>query len=123
AVLLGWQYFVAGPQVDEARQQQAEQQQAGTPASDTADTAAPGTTPSAPGAPGASSATPGGAAPATTATRDQALARSPRVPIDTAQLTGSISLAGGRIDDLRLDGYRETTDPDSPSIVLLSPSG
>ena len=30
-------------------------------------------------------------------------------------------LVGGAIDDLTLAGYRETVDPDSPEIVLLSP--
>ena len=33
------------------------------------------------------------------------------------------SLKGGRIDDLSLIKYRETVDPRSPPIVLLSPSG
>jgi len=32
-------------------------------------------------------------------------------------------LSGGRIDDLSLVQYRETTDPKSPAIQLLSPSG
>ena len=38
-------------------------------------------------------------------------------------LHGSIDLKGGRIDDLSLEHYRETVDPNSPPIVLLSPSG
>ena len=37
--------------------------------------------------------------------------------------SGSIALKGGRIDDLALIKYRETVDPKSPAIVLLSPSG
>ena len=45
------------------------------------------------------------------------------MPIDTRQLAGSIALKGGRIDDLALVKYRETVDPKSPPIVLLSPSG
>ena len=44
-----------------------------------------------------------------------------RVGIDTPALEGSISLTGGRFDDLKLRRYRETTDPHSPEIVLLSP--
>jgi len=32
-------------------------------------------------------------------------------------------LTGGRIDDLSLVQYHETTDPKSPAIELLSPSG
>ena len=35
----------------------------------------------------------------------------------------SIALKGGRIDDLALVKFRETVDPKSPPIELLSPSG
>ena len=38
-------------------------------------------------------------------------------------MCGSISLKGGAIDDLALTQYRETVDPKSPAIMLLSPSG
>jgi YidC/Oxa1 family membrane protein insertase len=55
--------------------------------------------------------------------RQQALARSQRIAIDTPRLRGSIALTGGRIDDLSLVQYRETTDPKSAAIELLSPSG
>src|SRR5581483_3034991 len=44
-----------------------------------------------------------------------------RVAIDTPMLDGSIQLKGGKIDDLRLRTYHETTDPKSPEIVLLAP--
>jgi YidC/Oxa1 family membrane protein insertase len=57
------------------------------------------------------------------ASRQAALARSQRVVIDTPRVRGSIALIGGRIDDLSLVQYRETTDPKSPAIQLLSPSG
>ncbi|SFU00668.1 membrane protein insertase YidC [Sedimentitalea nanhaiensis] len=56
-------------------------------------------------------------------TRQDALAEAPRVQIDTPRLTGSISLLGGRIDDLSLKDYRKTIDPDSPIVTLLSPVG
>ena len=56
-------------------------------------------------------------------TRAAAIATSTRVPIATASLQGSIALNGGRIDDLALVKFRETVDPKSPPIVLLSPSG
>ncbi|WP_425052879.1 membrane protein insertase YidC [Psychromarinibacter sp. S121] len=46
-----------------------------------------------------------------------------RLPIDTPRVEGSISLLGGRIDTLRLKDYRETLDPDSPTVPLLSPVG
>jgi YidC/Oxa1 family membrane protein insertase len=47
----------------------------------------------------------------------------PRVPIASERLAGSISLAGGRIDDLRLTGYKETIDAGSPAVTLFSPVG
>ena len=56
-------------------------------------------------------------------TREEALAQSPRVAIDTPSLKGSIALKGGRIDDLTLKDYRETVEPTSPMVVLLSPAG
>ena len=51
------------------------------------------------------------------------LANSPRIPINTPRLSGSISLIGGRIDDLSLKNYRETLDPDSATVKLLKPVG
>ena len=52
-----------------------------------------------------------------------AVADTPRLTIDTPKLSGSISLAGARIDDLSLKTYRETLDPNSPEVRLLSPVG
>ncbi len=43
--------------------------------------------------------------------------------MDTPELVGSISLLGGRIDDLSLKSYKETLEPDSPIVRLLSPVG
>ena len=43
--------------------------------------------------------------------------------IDNGAIHGSIALKGGRIDDVTLASYRETVDPNSPEIVLLSPPG
>ena len=45
------------------------------------------------------------------------------MPLDTHGLSGSIDLKGARIDDVSLKNYRVTTDPNSPIIELLSPSG
>ncbi|MFN5997086.1 MAG: membrane protein insertase YidC [Paracoccaceae bacterium] len=47
----------------------------------------------------------------------------PRVTIDTAKLAGSLSLRGGRIDDLSLKTYREEIAADSKTVRLLSPVG
>jgi YidC/Oxa1 family membrane protein insertase len=55
--------------------------------------------------------------------RTDALAQSPRVTFDTPELVGSIALKGGRIDDVRLVKYRETVDPKSPPVPVLSPVG
>ncbi|MGH1466548.1 MAG: membrane protein insertase YidC [Cognatishimia sp.] len=47
----------------------------------------------------------------------------PRVTIETARLSGSISLQGGRIDDLSLKDYRETLDDDSEIVHFFKPRG
>jgi YidC/Oxa1 family membrane protein insertase len=115
-VLLGWQYFVVNPRVEQERLRQqtiaAQTTQPNAPAPATG-TATPGTT--APAAPAA--AVPSGAS------RDQVLAATPRVRIDTARVEGSINLRGGRIDDVRFKDYHETVDRTSPTIVFFSPSG
>jgi YidC/Oxa1 family membrane protein insertase len=128
-VLLGWQYFVGMPQMERQKQdallkQQQQQQQTPTPSGTTtpSTTPAPGTAP-APGQAGAPQA-PGGTSPAAQVmTREAVLTLSPRIAIDTPRLKGSIALKGARIDDLALVAYRETVDPKSPAIELLSPSG
>ncbi|MSU91604.1 membrane protein insertase YidC [Rhodobacteraceae bacterium 2CG4] len=55
--------------------------------------------------------------------RADAIAQAARVRIDTPSLSGSISLTGGRIDDLSLNDYRVAVDPGSPIVTLLSPAG
>lgn len=52
-----------------------------------------------------------------------AAAKAERIDVASSTLHGSISLVGGRIDDLTLAQYRETQKKDSPEVVLLSPSG
>ncbi|GAA0870474.1 membrane protein insertase YidC [Brevundimonas basaltis] len=46
-----------------------------------------------------------------------------RVPIETGTLKGSLSLTGGRIDDLFLTNYRETIKADAPAVELFRPEG
>ena len=58
-----------------------------------------------------------------TSTHAEALSKAPRIQIDTPKLSGSLTLMGGRIDDLKLKAYRETLDPDSPLVTLLTPFG
>ncbi len=80
------------------------------------------------GAEGAAPAT-GAAAPsvaAETAVSDTVaaqIASAPRIAIDTPRLKGSISLFGGRFDDLSLKDYKVTLAADSPDVRLLSPVG
>ncbi|MDO5703540.1 MAG: membrane protein insertase YidC [Paracoccus sp. (in: a-proteobacteria)] len=59
---------------------------------------------------------------ATPATLSDPTDEAPRVPIASGAVSGSISLAGGRIDDLLLLEYRETQEPNSPHVRLLSPT-
>jgi YidC/Oxa1 family membrane protein insertase len=120
-VLLGWQYFFAVPQ-EKARQEQLQAQQQKQNAPTAAQPGQPVQPPAQTGAP----QVPGQASPPTASApvdRRAALATSPRVPIATGSLQGSIALKGGRVDDLALVKFRETVDPKSPPIVLLSPSG
>lgn len=56
-------------------------------------------------------------------TRDIALAKTERVRIETDRLSGSLSLKGGRFDDLSLNDYRVTLDAESDTVTLLSPVG
>jgi YidC/Oxa1 family membrane protein insertase len=102
-VVFGWQYLVGVPKPLQppARQTQALQlQKPATPAK-----------PATNAAPTMANRAADGAAPVATA----------RAAIDTPALSGTINLTGGRFDDLRLRHYRETPDPRSPEIVLLSP--
>ena len=55
--------------------------------------------------------------------RPSVLASVERIKIEAPRIHGSIALTGARFDDLTLKEYRETLDPNSPEIVLLSPSG
>ena len=102
AILIGWTFLQAHffpapapkPQQTQEQQPQQQQQQAQQAAQDTG---------------------------RKVVSREEALKESPRVAIDTPRLSGSIALKGARLDDLVLKGYRETVDPNSPNVVLLSP--
>jgi len=111
AVLIGWNYYFGVPQMEKQRQQAQLAQQAQQ---------APQATPSGgtpvPGAPAADGVA------VLAATRDAALAASPRIAIDSPKLRGSIALRGADIDDISLKDYRETVDPKSPNIVVFSPA-
>ena len=110
-IIIAFQYFYELPRIQEAQRQQAQRTE--QMAETAPDQAAPeAVAPAPPGAP----ATPETA-------RTQALATTERVVIENARLEGSLALTGGRIDNLVLSDYRETTEPDSPHVRLLNPPG
>ncbi|MFN4353526.1 membrane protein insertase YidC [Parvibaculum sp.] len=121
-VFAGWQYFVLTPQMEaeKARQEAAAAAQ-GTGTDRAPEAAAPSDVrlpsvdePVQRIAPGTAMVG---------VTREDALAASPRVPILSEELDGSISLRGARFDDLKLRQYRMTVDPASPEVSLLTPTG
>jgi len=105
-VILGWFFFF--PPEDKAADPNAPQ---------VAQTEAGNTTGSLPATPSA----PASAA-AETATAPE-VADAPRLKIDTPRLSGSISLLGGRMDELALKDYHDTVDPTSPIVQMLHPVG
>ena len=122
AILLGFQFFYEFPKMEKERERQAEiaaQEAADNPGSKTqsnqnTDIQAPG---------GGASAPSVQASVATAAQRAEALASSPRINIDTPTVYGSISLEGGRIDDLVLKNYGQDVGEDAERIHLLHPVG
>ena len=107
-VILGW--FVGGPML--FPQWFPTETQA-------VDTAAPASTDAAAPAP----STAPGTATAPDAPSTEPLPEAARLTIDTPKLSGSISMLGGRLDDLSLKTYHETVEPGSPTVRLLSPVG
>ncbi len=125
-ILLSFQFLYEFPKAEKEKARQ-EQLAATQPAqSQNAGGAAPAPGGAAPSvnAPGGGAAVPE-VAPSivTAAQRAEALKATPRVRIDTPSLAGSITLKGGRIDDIVLKGYREKIDAASDRIHLLSPIG
>lgn len=108
-IMLGFEFFYNAPNRERVlaeQRAQAEQQQLEQAAAPTTEGGA------------------AAAAPTTTGPvpRAQALGvATARIVIDTAEVDGSISLEGARIDDLNLRQYRETIDDTSPEVTLLSP--
>lgn len=110
AILLGFQLFIEKPKQDRLREQQAVEQ-----AQNQSNVPAPAA--GLPQMPGLSEQA------GRTESREKALAQAPRVKIEGKRLVGSINLTGGRIDDIVLPEYKETIQPDSQPIHLLSPAG
>lgn len=139
-IMVSFQYFWERPKVEAERARQ--QEAATTTAQDRdqpqAPRTAPGQTPApaaqpqrqpdtrlpsppraTPGAPASQAMAPGGPV------RPSAglVIRGLRVTLGNPLLEGSVALKGGRIDDIVLKTYRQTTDPNSDPIRLLAPSG
>lgn len=120
-IVLAWQFLYMNPRIEQQRRAE-EARQAQQAAQQTTQTTTPST------GTGTGAAAPSGALPgangqqAATASREEALAKSQRVEIDTNAIAGSINLTGARLDDIRLKDYHETVDDSSPIITLLSPS-
>jgi len=112
AILLGFQYFIAPPPEPIPATQTTSETPTPTPSGEAGDV------PVVPGAPVTADT-----AATAAANRDDLLGQAPRVRISSPTLSGSLSLVGGRLDDLTLTKYKETLDPDSPRIILLSPAG
>jgi len=104
AILIGWSFYFENP--EEAQRKRAEIQ-------GKTETQTSIQKPEAP--------QPSKANPAKSISRNEALKESDRVLIENKNLSGSISLRGALIDDIILKNYRETLDPNSKPIVLLSP--
>ena len=112
-VILGWFFFFPPPESEVPAETATEQTTTAAPADGSlpsADTAA--------SAPAATQTETGQASAPEAATAD-----APRVAIETPRLIGSVSLLGGRIDDLSLKDYRVTIEPDSPIVKMLTPVG
>ena len=108
-VVLGWFMLFPPPEPPVESTQSAPERSEGIPA----------VTPDLAAAPPAAGLT-DGAVTAETADRPETAAR---IPIETPRLVGSISLLGGRIDDLLLRQYNQTLEEDSGMVRLLSPAG
>ncbi|MBZ9849780.1 membrane protein insertase YidC [Mesorhizobium sp. CA14] len=118
-ILTLWQVFYMNPKMEQQREQARIEQQRVEAQKKEAQGTNPATAPTAQ-APGAIPSAPGGDT-TTAAGRDQAIAATKRVKIDTPSLEGSINLTGARLDDLKLKHYTETVDKNSPEIQLLNP--
>ena len=116
-VLLVWQYFFGLPYLEKQKQAQQQPQQQSQPVAGSPQR------PQEPGSGAQLPTTPVTGQPEHPISRAEALAKSPRIEVDTPRIRGSIALAGGRIDDVALKQYHESVDPNSPDIELLSPSG
>ena len=121
AVLLGWQFFVVEPRMAAERAQRLAAAQSEEAAAQNGTDMAPQVE-NAPQADGLTGAAPQPTPSGVQNKATQALADSPRLPIRTAQLEGSIALIGARIDDLTLTAYRQSIEENAASQKVLQPA-
>lgn len=98
-IIWGWHHYIEGPKIEKVaaiEKQRAEKRKA----REAQHTAAPELPPQ----------------------RNDVIVQNPRIIINSEEYSGSINLRGARIDDLVLEGYKETLDPDSKNVALFSPS-
>ncbi|MER2519673.1 MAG: membrane protein insertase YidC [Bdellovibrionales bacterium] len=101
AILVGFQFFYVKPQQDTIQQQAQTERLIKQVAAPTA----------------------AATSPASLRDRSLVLKDSPRLPIATPELNGSLNLKGARLDDLSMTRHKASVAPDAPPVVLLSPSG
>ncbi|MEP9398539.1 membrane protein insertase YidC [Mesorhizobium sp. KR2-14] len=117
-ILTLWQVFYMNPRVEKEREaarieaQHVQAQKSTQPGASGEIPALPQG--GVPGVPGAEGTAP--------QSREHAVASAQRVKIDTPSISGSINLAGARIDDVLLKDYHVTVEKNSPNIDLLNPS-
>lgn len=109
AVIIGWSIMFPPPQPDPA----------GDPI---AAAGKDGKAPTADAKPAAAANTGQGAKTPNTDATGVTLAKAPRLKVENALVKGSISLLGGRIDELSLKNYRQTIKPDSEIVKFLAPA-
>ncbi len=138
SILLIWQFVFETPRMEKelAARSETQQQSNATTPSGASVPAAPGAgappvpTAGAPPVAGAGAQVPTLSAPVAgrpaapkVPVRQSVIGASARITVNAPRLQGSIRLKGGLIDDLTLVDYRETTEPGSGRINLLSPIG
>ncbi|WGF89833.1 membrane protein insertase YidC [Marinivivus vitaminiproducens] len=122
-IILGFQFFYELPRMREAQEMQQAQQERTEQEAATAERPVGQATPPSPdGTPQAGAGTVATPAPAGPANREQIVASGDRLRIDNGRLHGSLSLQGGRIDDITLADYFTTVER-TDEIELLSPPG
>lgn len=119
-IMLGWQFYIeqtAPPPSDKTAEQSQTPLAPGISSGGTPDATL---APSAPGTPGQTGGPPSQLQERVNRRSAQAV---PRIKIVSPRVTGSLSLVGARFDDLTLEDYRETIEPNSEKVTLLKPFG